>query len=481
MRYFSCLLLFFFASCTVGPNYQVPDLNPGSGWSIQTDENIHLDLSEWWKQFNDPILNQLVERAVSQNLDIRQAIARVEEARALYTFTSGDKYPAVSASGSVTRRRQSENGPLPIDRIPDLERDQTIYDIGFDAVWEIDIFGGTRRAIEAADARFNEALELRHDLQISVIAEVVRRYIELRTAQSELLIRKELVDIAQQTYDLVLSQLNYGEVTESRLTQADTALKLQQAEIPSVQAEIQTASLALGLLLGDFPESMLSLTDQKVPIISLKPVPVGMRADLLRRRPDIRAAEHRLAAATADIGNITAELFPKLTLSGAGGFEALSSGNLLEASSQTWLIAPIISWRVFEGGRIRAQIHAQEAITKRLALAYEESVLTALNEAEQALTRYHFGLESLKRQQQTIDAAELNYRYAQSRYNQGDISLFELLDAQESVFTARTTNIRVHRQTATHLVALYKAMGGGWQFEHTHDTKQTVSANIKPR
>ena len=478
MRYFSCFLLFFLASCTVGPDYRAPDLNPGSGWSVQADEDIQLDLSKWWKQFNDPILNQLVEQAISQNLDIRQAIARVEEARALYAFTSGDQYPTVAASGSVTRRRQSENGPLPIDRIPDLERDQTIYDIGFDAVWEIDIFGGTRRAVEAADARFSEAMELRGDLQISVIAEVVRRYIELRNSQRELMIRQQLVDIAQQTYDLVLSQLNSGEVTESRLAQADTALKLQQAEIPSVHAEIQTASLALGLLLGDLPESMLSLTLQEPHIISLAPVPVGVRADLLRRRPDIRAAERRLAAATADIGSITAELFPKLTLSGAGGFEALSSGNLLEASSQTWLIAPIISWRVFEGGRIRAQIHAQEAITKQLALAYEESVLTALNEAEQALTRYHFGLESLNRQQQTIGAAELNYNYAQSRYNQGDISLFELLDAQESVFTAKTTYIRVHRQTATQLVALYKAMGGGWEAEHQVDNNQTISVHL---
>ncbi len=467
MRYFTCLLLFFLSSCTVGPNYRAPDLNPGSGWSIQTNENIQLNLSEWWKQFNDPILNQLIEKAISQNLDIRQAIARVEEVRALYTFTSGEQYPTVSASGSATRRRQSENGPLPIDRIPDLERDQTIYDIGFDAIWEIDIFGGTRRAIEAADARFTEALELRNDLQISVIAEVVRRYIELRDTQSELLIRQQLVEKAQQTYDLVLSQVNSGEVTESRLTQADTALKLQQAEIPSIQAVVQTASLALGLLIGDLPESMLSLANQESQIITLTPVPVGMRADLLRRRPDIRAAERRLAAATADIGSITAELFPKLSLSGAGGFEALSPGNLLDPSSQTWFIAPIISWRVFDGGRIRAQIHAQEAVTKQLALAYEESVLTALNEAEQALARYHFGLESLRRQQQSIGAAELNYRYAQSRYNQGDISLFELLDAQESVFMAKTTYIRAHRQTATQLVALYKAMGGGWQNEHT--------------
>lgn len=475
MRFFMYFLLFFLGGCTVGPDYQSPELNPGSGWTIRSEDSQQLELTEWWKQFNDPSLNQLVDQAVSQNLDIRKAIARVEEVRALYAFTSGEQYPSATASGSVTRRRQSENGPLPIDRIPDLERDQTIYDIGFDAVWEIDIFGGTRRAIEAADARLSEVKELRRDVQIRVIAEVVRRYLELRNAQRELQVRQNLIDTAQQSYNLVQSQLRNGEVAVSQLVQADSALKSQQAEIPLIKAEIQTAALALGLLIADLPESRLALIEYKWQPIELTVFPVGMRADLLRRRPDIRAAERRLAAATADIGSTTAELFPKLTLSGAGGFEALSSGNLVEASSQTWLIAPIISWRIFEGGRIRAQIHAQEAVTKQLSLAYEEAVLTALNEAEQTLTRYRFGLDSLERQHQTVAAAELNYTYAQSRYDKGDISLFELLDAQESVFVAQTTYTQLHLQAATNLVALYKALGGGWLVTETQAKPQSIS------
>jgi len=459
MRYFFILLLLLLLTgCTVGPDYQLPQLNSGSGWTIETEEYHQLNLTEWWKQFNDPVLNQLVERAMYQNLDIRQAIARVEEARVLYAFTSGEEYPIVTASGSVTRRRQS-----------------AIYDIGFDATWEIDIFGGTRRAIEAAEAKLSETYELRRDIQISIIAEVVRRYLEMRNAQRELLIRQQLVNVAQQTYNLVVHQLKGGEVAEAQTLLAEADLKSLHAQIPSVKSKIQIASLSLGVLLADLPESLLVLTEQKTQPLELTAVPVGMRADLLRRRPDIRAAERKLAASTAEIGSTTAELFPKLILNGAGGFEALNSGNLLEASSQTWFIAPIISWRIFEGGRIRAQIEAQEAVTQQLALAYEKTVLTALSEAEQALNRYHFGLESLDRQKETVGAAELNFQYAQSRYNQGDISLFELLDAQRTVFTAKTTYISLHRQTATDLVALYKALGGGWQENRTDNTHRSVS------
>ncbi len=476
MRYFTYILLFFLCGCTVGPDYHAPELNPGSGWTIQGKYNQAVELTEWWKQFNDPLLNQLVDRAVSQNLDIHQAIARIEEVRALYAFTSGEQYPTTTVSGSVTTRRQSENGPLPIDRIPDLERDQTIYDLGFDAVWEIDIFGGTRRAVEAADARLNEVIERHRDIQISVIAEVVRRYIELRNAQRELHVRQLLIDTAQQSYDLVQSQLKSGEVANTQLVLADSALKSQRADIPAIKAEIRTAAFALGLLIADLPENMLALLDQEWHPIELTTFPVGLRADLLRRRPDIRAAERRLAAATADIGSTTAELFPKLTLSALGGFEALSSGNLIEASSQTWLIAPIISWQIFDGGRIRAQIQVQEAVTRQLSLAYEETVLTALNEAEQTLTRYRFGLKSLELQQQTITAAELNYAYAQSRYAQGDISLFELLDTQETVLVNQTNYIQLHRQAATNLVALYKALGGGWLIEETSAKLPSISS-----
>ncbi len=475
MRYLLCIVLFVSCGCTVGPDYRQPEIDPGYGWSIEAEEQLQAEITTWWKQFKDPVLNRLVEQAVLRNLDIRQAIARVEEARTRYAFTSGEKYPAVGASGSITRRRQSENGPLPINRIPELERDQTIYEIGFDAHWEADLFGGTRRAIEAADARLSEAEELRRDVQITIIAEVVRRYVDLRNAQRELKIRQQLVSTAQQTYDLVQAQLQSGEVAEFKLAQADVSLKSQLAELPVITSEIQTSALAIGLLLADLPESQLTLAEQDSQPFELITVPVGIRADVLRRRPDIRAAERRLAASTAEIGQATAELFPKLLISGSGGFEALSSGNLFETSSQNWFIAPILSWRIFDGGRIKAQIRTQETVTKRLALAYEKKVLEVLSESEQALTRYTFGLESLNRKHETVAAAELNFDYAQSRYEQGEINLLELLDAQESVFTSRVGYTRQHRQAATSLISLYKALGGGWQDDLSTVSKTEVS------
>ncbi|MGB3211585.1 MAG: efflux transporter outer membrane subunit [Desulforhopalus sp.] len=456
-----CILIL--SSCTVGPEYRQPALDSGSEWTLETVADSQVDFIEWWKRFADPTLNNLVERAVSDNFDIRQAISRIEEVRALYNFTSATHFPTVDASGSVSRRRQSENGTLPISSIPGLDRDQTIYELGFDAIWEIDLFGGTRRALEAADARLDEAMELRRDIQLSITAELVRRYIELRSFQNELAVRQKIIETTRETYNLVRRQYEAGEVAAAQVAQADTRLKTQQAELPAIEAEIRTAALAIGLLLGNVPESELSLLDQQPQSFMLTAVPVGTRADLLRRRPDIRAAERRLAAATADIGIATAELFPKLTLSAAGGFEALSSGNLLQSSSQTGLFVPILSWRIFDGGRIRAQVKVQEEVARQSALGYEKAVLTALSEAEQALTRYHYGLLSIRRQDESVATAKINQDYAKTRYEMGDTSLLELLDAEQTVYEAETTYTRLHRVAATQLVSLYKTLGGGWK------------------
>ena len=458
-----CLLLILVSSCTVGPDYRQPDVNSGSGWTMESVVQGDVDLSQWWKRFEDPVLNQLVERAVLQNLDIKQALARIEEVRALYNLAAAEDYPSVQGSAAVNRRRQSENGPLPVNRIAGLDRDQTIYDLGFDAIWEIDIFGGNRRALEAAKARLQEAVESLRDIQLSIVAEVVRRYVELRSFQQEFNVRQQNLAASRQIYTLVTYQFAAGEVAEAQVALADTRIKQQQAQLPPIESEIRTAALALSLLVGNLPESELDLLNQSEKPLMLRAVPVGTRADVLRRRPDIRVAERRLAAATADIGTTTAELFPKLTLSAAGGFESLSSGSLLQSSSQTWNITPIISWRIFEGGRIRAQIQVQQEIVRRLALGYEKAVLTALSEAEQSLARYRYSLNSVERQQEAVAAADLSYQYTKNRYEAGDISLFELLDAQQRVYDAETAYTQLHRGGAVNLVSLYKTLGGGWE------------------
>lgn len=452
------------ASCAVGPDYRPPEVDTGSGWIERTaSTEPELDLSHWWSQFDDPVLDRLVARALEQNLDVREAVARIAEARALLTAAGGPRYPVVEASASVTRLRQSENGPLPIGQIPGLERDQTIYEPGFDAFWELDLFGRTRRSVEAADARAAAAVERHHGAQLTVAAETARSYLLLRGAQHELEARRAAVAATRESTELVSIQFEAGAVPEAAVAQAQAELAAVEAQLPLLEAQVRTAGLSLGILLGDLPEAELDLIDQQPEYTALAPYPVGERADLLRRRPDVRAAERMLAAATADVGMTTAELFPKLSIGASGGFQSLTSGALFESASQTWAVAPLISWRVFDGRRTRAQVQAAEARVEIAALEYEKTVKQALTDAELALTRYDLGLDALARQDSAVEAARTSYGHATERYRAGDISLLELLDAERALRNAEDGYARIHTQAATDLVALFKALGGGWQ------------------
>jgi NodT family efflux transporter outer membrane factor (OMF) lipoprotein len=457
-------------ACTVGPEYQKPDVATGKGWTLATPPGPPPELTRWWQSFGDPTLDRLVTTALAQNLDLRQATARIAEARALRDAAAGGRVPALATRASVTRRRQSENGPIPINVIPGIERDQTIYEPGFDAGWEIDAFGGTRRAVEAATARVDAAVDRRHAVELTIAAETARRYFELRGARHEIEALQAAITASRAALDLVRRQRALGEVPDAAVAQAEAEVARFEAELPLQSAEERNIALSLGVLLGDLPESELPLSETSADYVDLKPLPVGERGDLLRRRPDVDAAERALAAATADVGVATAELFPKIRIGANGGFQALETGDLFDAASQTFAVMPLISWRIFDGGRVRAQIRASEARVEVAALQYEAAVKGALLDAEQALTRYHFGLETLERQQTAVAAARRSYGFANDRYRAGDISLLELLDAERTLRTAEEGYARTHTAAATELVALYKALGGGWEREPEEST-----------
>jgi len=455
---------FLLAACTVGPEYQRPEIDTGSGWSeSMPEQEVTVDLESWWRTFDDPTLDRLIETALRQNLDVRQAGARIAEARALRDAAAGGHYPAIDARAGVTRLRQSENGPLPIKAIPAIERNQTIYEPGFDAMWEIDVFGRTRRAVEAAGARVNLARERQREAELSVIAETARSYFELRGAEHELEAVRAAVSASSSSTELVRQQHSLGEVPEAVVAQAEAELAGIEAQIPLLEARQRAAALTIGVLLGDLPESELGLLEQPAEYAVLTPLPVGQRADLLRRRPDVRAAEDMLAAATADIGIATAELFPKIGIAANGGFQSLSTDNLFDSASVTYAVAPLITWRIFDGGRVRAQIRASEARVEAAAFEYEKTIKEALTDAEIALTRYRLGLTALDRQAAAVTAARRSYGFTNDRYRAGDISLLELLDAERVLHSAENQYALMHTQAATDLVALFKALGGGWQ------------------
>jgi NodT family efflux transporter outer membrane factor (OMF) lipoprotein len=453
-------------ACAAGPDYQRPDIDTGQGWialALAPGAETNPDLETWWKTFNDPTLDRLIETALAQNLDIREAGARVAEVRALRDSAAGGLWPTVELSAGVTQRRQSENGPIPINQIPGLERDQTIYETGFDAVWELDVFGRTRRAVEAADARVEAAIEQQRGAELRVVAETARSYFELRGGQHERDALGAAVEASRASTDLVRQQFVAGEVPEAAIAQAEASLAAVEAELPLLEARIRVAALSIGILLGDLPETEVGLADTSKDYSALAPLPVGQRADLLRRRPDVRAAERTLAATTSDVGVATAELFPKIGIGANGGFQSLDAGTLFESASETFAVAPLISWRIFDGGRVRAQIRASEARVEVAALEYEKVVKEALTDAERALTRYNLGLAALDRQSAAVNAARRSYGYANDRYRAGDISLLELLDAEQTLRGAEDLYARTHTQAATGLVALFKALGGGWK------------------
>lgn len=466
------------AGCTVGPDYRTPEVETGAGWAEPTvatemspgePSAVEPDLGHWWRSFGDPALERLVERALEQNLDVRQAAARVAEARALLDAAAGGAAPVARARGGVTQQRLSEEGFLPVEQIPGFDVDQTIYNVGFDASWELDLFGRTRRSVEAAAAQLGEMTELRRGAQMTVAAEVARVVLGLRGSQRRLSALRGSVAAVRRTAELVELQVEAGEVAAARLAQVETDLTALEARVPALEGEIRAAALSLGVLVGGLPESELGVLEIDEPgeesaaRSSLVPLPVGERADLLRRRPDVRAAERRLATATARIGIATAELFPRLSIGAGGGFEAMDPTGLGSSGSETWSLVPFLSWRIFDGGRVRAEIRATEARAEAAALAYEQTVKEALADAERALTRYRHGLEALERQQTALEAARRNRRFARLRYEAGEVPLFELLDAERSVARARESYAEIHTRTATDLVALFKALGGGWE------------------
>lgn len=456
-----CLLLT--ACAAVGPNYQAPSVDSGEGWSLPlANASSQADLSNWWAELNDPVLNRLITTALAQNLDVQQAAAKIDEARALRDRVAGERLPVVGAGASVNRRRQSENGPLPIDSMPGVDATQTIYDAGFDAAWEIDLFGARQRALEGAQARLQATEAEARGVRIRIAAEVARAWFTAVGADHELRAQASTLDTLQQTLELTRLRHAHGDAPLADVDVAYAQWATANALMPDIQARQRAAVLSLGVLLGAPPERELSLLDGQIGSLTLRTLPVGERADILRRRPDVLAAERRLAASSADIGVATAELFPKLSIGLGGGFQALSTGNWFDASSSHFSILPLVSWRLFDGGRVRAEIRASEAAAQQAALAYEQAVLTALGDAERTLSNYHAELETLQRQSIALEASRTSYYRSKARYTAGDITLVELLVVQRNYHEAEKAVAHAHLNAAVQMVALYKALGGGW-------------------
>ncbi|MCL4745408.1 MAG: efflux transporter outer membrane subunit [Burkholderiaceae bacterium] len=430
-------------ACAVGPDYRAPPpVAIGGGWSQPVAAaSAPANLARWWSTLGDPVLERLIDTALAANLDLRLAAARIDEARALRDRVTSDQAPVVAVGASVNRRRQSENGPLPIGAIPGLEATQTIYDAGFDSAWEADLSGATRRALEGAGARLQAAEIEAQGVRMRIVAEVARGWFTAAGAGHELHTQQATLGTLQQTLELVRLRQSLGDASVADVDTAYAQWAAANAALPGIRARQRAAVLGLGVLLGAPPERELALLDTELTPSTLLALPVGERADVLRRRPDVLAAERRLAASTADIGVATAELFPKLSIGVGGGFQALGTGDWFDASSARFSILPLISWRLFDGGRVRAEIRAREAAQRQAALAYEQAVLAALGDAERALGDYHAGLDTLERRWSALNASRNSHGHAKARYAAGDIALLELLAAERVLHQAEASGV----------------------------------------
>jgi len=433
---------------------------PGA-WATEEGEGTTREaakLQQWWKSFRDPQLERLVEEALVWNTDLKIASARVNEARAMRGVANSARYPNVDQTNVIAGHRtvlQTPNAKVPVE--------SGLWQVGFDASWELDFFGGVRNSVKAATAEVQAAEESRRDVLVTLIAEVARSYIELRGYQRQLEVTHNNIDTQRDTRDLTAVRAKAGLATDLDVSRAEAQLASTEAAVPELEGLITNTSHHLGVLLGKSPGALLAelYAAQPIPTTPAE-VPVGLPAELLRQRPDVRRAEAEIVAETARLGVARSELYPKFELTGLLGRTATSPGGLTLGLGNFFFGGVGIRLPIFNGGRIRSNIRAQDARLDQAILIYEDTVRHSFEEVENSLTAYE-----RERQQQTklAQAVASNRRavdLSKELYTAGLSDFLSVLEAQKSLYASEDELARSEARVSTNLVALYKALGGGW-------------------
>jgi multidrug efflux system outer membrane protein len=450
------------AGCAVGPDYHEPTQSVPDHFSSAPQPGIGEGevIAQFWTQLHDPVLDRLVSDALAANKDLAQAAGNLQASRAAARLSGFDAFPTITAAGSYTHARASLN-QLPGAAVE--QRTLDTYDAGFDAAWEIDLFGRVRRSNQAARADVGAAEATLRDAIVSVTAEVARNYCVLRGLQDQLAVAERNETNQRQTLDLTQVRLDAGRGTQLDVSRAAAQLATTEATIPPLRISIATTIHRLSVLTGRQPEVLTPELSAQQPMPVLPPLnAIGGPEALLRRRPDVRIAERNLAAATARIGVSVADLFPRITLIGSAGYDSASWKQLGTVSSQTYSVGPSITWAAFDLGRVRAQIHIARAQTDIAFAGYEAAVLNALEDTENSLVSYG---ES-QRREATLERAATEStkaaRLARQRFEGGLSDFLSVLQAERDALAAEDSLAQGRTQTATSLIAVYKALGGGW-------------------
>jgi len=422
--------------------------------------------AQWWKSFNDDEFNRLIERAISANLDIKIAAARVAEARGLAGIAKSGLLPSVSASASANRNRQpviavSPGSPASAKLVP-IEFNN--YQGGFDASWELDVFGSVRRGVQAANADAGAATEARRDVLVTLLGEVGRSYIELRGYQLRRDIAEKNISIQQDTLHLTEARAKAGLATEFDVSRARAQLETTESIIPTLQSGIENSIHHLSVLLGEEPEGLRGELLPVAPVPVLPPeVPTGMPSDLLERRPDIRETEAEVMAATARVGQAKADFFPRFLLLGTAGRQASQLHDITLGMSNVFGAGPAISLPIFTGGRLRAQLHVQDSRQQQAVIGYRKVILTALEETEDALVNYSQEQRRREHLEDAVKSSEEAVQLSSETYRAGLADFLSVLDAERELYDNEDLLAESRTTQAVNLVALYKALGGGWQ------------------
>ena len=483
------------AACTVGPDYEPPDFTVETvpdQWRTTVETEMAADTTDlemWWTSFNDSLLTELIKRSEFGNLDLQAAVGRVAEARAIRGVAKGGYWPDIVLGGAYSYQKLSENG-LQGAQVGDptepggsslLTEPFDTWTAGLSLSWEIDLFGRIRRTVEAADAQLQASVEDYRDVLVTLYAEVGSAYVDARAFQTRLDFATQNVTAQENSLELTRDRFNAGLTSALDVAQAEQNLAQTRSTIPALEIGLEASLNRLAVLLGEAPGSLhdelqehtgLPQPDDKVAY--------GIPAVLLRRRPDIRQAERLLASQTARIGIATADLYPTLSLGGSIGLEALDFDNLGDGGSVFWSIVPKINWPIFTGGKIRNRIRAEEARTAQALAAYEQTVLRALEEVQNALVAY--GQEKMRRDRllEAVNASQRAVDLVETQYLSGLTNFQNFLDSQRSLFRQQDELADSSGQVRNNLITLNRALGGGWSPSQAEVTAAAAAGENEP-
>jgi NodT family efflux transporter outer membrane factor (OMF) lipoprotein len=465
LRKYIILLLsaiFMLSGCmTVGPDYSAPEMQTPASWQkddakVTPDKQSEQEiLARWWTTFNDPILSSLMERAVTGNLSLKQALNNVIQARIQRGITDADRFPLVNSSASAGRTYSEDTKGNFLGT--------NSFRLGLDASWELDLFGGVRRSIEAADADLQATQESYRDVLVSLLAEVALNYVEVRSYQSQLSIAESNLKSQEDTYNITKWRHQAGLTTSLDVENANKNLEQTRSQIPSLKSGMGQAKTRIAVLLGSEPGSLYAELDEYKPIpVAPAEIALGIPADLMRRRPDLRKAERELAAQTARIGVAEAERYPKISLSGNIGLSALSIGELFNPDFLTTGASSGISWPVYNAGKIMKNIEIQWAVQEQKLIIYKSALLTALEDVENAMTSYSYDQIRMESLSKASKSAELAARISRAYYSSGLSDFQSVLEAESTQMSLQNDQAQTEAQIIKDIISLYKALGGGW-------------------